>query len=33
LFFKTGFRLTPLPVRRWLMHRLLVRKGQDWSPA
>lgn len=33
IFFKTGFRLTPLPVRRRLMHRILVRKGQDWSPA
>jgi hypothetical protein len=32
-FFKTGFRLTPLPIRRWIMHRMLVRKGQDWSPA
>ena len=33
LFFKTGFRLTPAPVRGWIMHRLLVRKGQDWNPA
>jgi hypothetical protein len=33
LFFKSGFRLTPPPTRRWLMHRLLVRKGQDWNPA
>lgn len=33
IFFKTGFRLCPAPIRRWLMHLILVRKGQDWSPA
>ena len=33
IFFRTGFRLTPPPLRRWIMKRLLVRKGQDWSPA
>jgi hypothetical protein len=32
VFFKTGFRLTPLPVRRRFMRLMLVRKGQDWSP-
>jgi hypothetical protein len=33
ILFKTGFRLTPLPIRRWAMRFLLVRKGQDWDPA
>lgn len=31
--FKTVFRLMPLPIRRWAMRFLLVRKGQDWDPA
>lgn len=31
--FKTGFRITPLPVRRRVMSAMLVRKGQDWDPA
>ena len=33
VLFKTGFRLTPQPIRRRVMRRLLVRKGQDWDPA
>ena len=33
LLFKTGFRLTPSPIRRRAMRFLLVRKGQDWDPA
>jgi hypothetical protein len=32
VFFKTGFRLTPLSVRSRFMRLMLVRKGQDWSP-
>jgi len=33
IMFTTGFRVTPRPLRNWIMHRLLVRKGQDWDPA
>lgn len=32
-FFVTGFRLTPAPLRRWLVRRLLVRPEQRWSSA
>jgi hypothetical protein len=31
--FKTGFRVTPRPIRQRLMSWMLVRKGQDWDPA
>jgi hypothetical protein len=31
--FKTGFRLTPLRIRRRVMSVMLIRKGQDWDPA
>ena len=31
--FKTGFRLTPRPIRSRLMAFLLIGKGQDWNPA
>lgn len=31
--FVTGYRLTPAPLRRWLLRRLLIRREQRWSSA
>jgi len=31
--FKIGFRIVPAPIRNRMMRVMLVRKGQDWSPA
>ena len=30
IFFLPGFRLTPWPIRRWLLSRLFVRAPQKW---
>jgi hypothetical protein len=31
--FRTGFRVTPRPIRTRVMAVLLIGKGQDWDPA
>lgn len=31
--FRTAFRLVPKPLRNRIMRTMLIRKGQDWSPA
>ncbi len=31
--FKVAFRLVPTPIRNRIMRWMLIRKGQDWSPA